>query len=213
MWNLLPDSLMWSGLIEVLDIRMKDTLQLFLLEDEQVIETLSPHAAQEALTDRIGTWGVIRCFQDRDVTRLSNPREGHAKLAIVITDEVLRTHAIGGGLPQLLHGPRIGGRSCDADVDHSARVQFDDEEGEERTEEKVRDRKEVARPDLLGMGVQERLPGLPTWPGGTHGPHVLLYCALADVDAELEEFTTNPLCPPQAIVPCHLLDQGHGLLG
>lgn len=153
LWDLLPDSLMRSGLIEVLDIGTQDTLQLFLLEEEQVIETLSPHAAQEALTDRIGTWGVIRCFQDRDGTRLGNPREGHAKLAIGITDEVLQTHAIGGGLPQLLRGPRIGGRSCDADVDHSARVQFDDEKGQERTEEKVRDRKEVARPNLLSMSA------------------------------------------------------------
>jgi len=36
-------------------------------------------------------------------------------------------------------------------MDHSARVQFDNEEGEERTEKEIRDRQEVARPDLLGM--------------------------------------------------------------
>ena len=40
-WNLLSDALMRSSLIEVLDIATKDTMQLLLLEDERVIETLS----------------------------------------------------------------------------------------------------------------------------------------------------------------------------
>jgi hypothetical protein len=52
-----------SGLIKVLDIRIKDTLQLLLLEDEQVIETLAPHTAQKAFTDGIGARSVIGCFQ------------------------------------------------------------------------------------------------------------------------------------------------------
>jgi hypothetical protein len=38
-------------------------------------------------------------------------------------------------------------------VDHSAGVQFDNEEGEQRTEEEIGDRQEIARPDLLGMRV------------------------------------------------------------
>ena len=71
----------------------------------------------------------------------------------------------------------------------------------------------VARPDLLGMRVQEGLPGLSSWPGGAHGSHVLLNGALADADASVEEFTTNSFCSPQSIVPCHLLDQGDGLGG
>jgi len=38
-------------------------------------------------------------------------------------------------------------------VDHFARVQFDDEEGEQRAEEEIRDGEKVAGPDLLGMSV------------------------------------------------------------
>ena len=52
-WDLLCDALMRSGLIEVLHIGMKDTMQLLLLEDEKMIEALSPHAAQKAFTDGI----------------------------------------------------------------------------------------------------------------------------------------------------------------
>ncbi len=70
------------------------------MQDEQMVETLPSHTAQETLADRIRSRGVIRRCEDLDVTRLSNPREGHAILAIVITDEVLRSHAKGGGLPK-----------------------------------------------------------------------------------------------------------------
>src|SRR6266849_9860698 len=100
------------------------------MQDEQMVEALTSHTAEEAFADRIRSRGVIRRFEHLDATRPGNQREGHAKLAIVITDEVLRPHTKGGGFPQLLRGPSIRGRSCDANVDHSARVQFDNEEGE-----------------------------------------------------------------------------------
>ena len=123
------------------------------MEDEQMIEALTPDTSQKAFTDGIGTRGVIGRCEYLDATRLGNPREGHSKLAIVITDEVLRTRAIGGCLPQLLRGPRVGGRARHADMDHSARVQFDDEEDEQRVEEEIGDRKKIAGPDLLGMSM------------------------------------------------------------
>ena len=75
------------------------------MQDEQMIEALTPYTAEEPLTDGIRARGVIRSFKNLDVTRLSNPSEAHTKLAIVITDEVLRPHTKGGGFPQLLRGP------------------------------------------------------------------------------------------------------------
>ncbi len=144
------------------------------MQDQQVIEALTPDTAEETLTDRIGKRGVIGCFENLDATCLRRPCEGHPKLAIIITDEILRTRAIGGGLPKLLRRPSVGGRSCHAYMDHFAGVQLDNEEGEQRAEEEVSDRQEVARPDLLGMGVSERAPLLSSWPCGAHGSHVLL---------------------------------------
>jgi hypothetical protein len=52
-WNLLVDALMWPGSIEVLHVGMKDAVQLLLVKDEQVIETLATHTAQKAFTDGI----------------------------------------------------------------------------------------------------------------------------------------------------------------
>jgi hypothetical protein len=132
-------------------IGIEDAVELLLMQDEQMIEALTPHTAQEPLTDGIGAWGVIGGFENLDATRLDNPREGQPKLAIIITDEVLRSDTESGSFPKLLCRPHIGGRSRHADVDHFARMQFDKEESEQRTEEKVSHWEKVASPDLLSM--------------------------------------------------------------
>jgi len=41
---------MWSCLVEVGDIRIEDAVELLLMQDEQMIEALSPHTAKETLT-------------------------------------------------------------------------------------------------------------------------------------------------------------------
>src|SRR5258708_12335643 len=82
------------------------------MQDEQVIETLASHTAQKAFTDGIRLRGVIRYFENLDSTRLRNPCEVHPKLAIVITDEILRSLSIGGGFPNLFCGPSARGASC-----------------------------------------------------------------------------------------------------
>ena len=64
-----------------------------------MIEALMPYTAEESLTDSIRTRGVIRSFDNLNVTRLRNPSEAHTKLAVVITDEVLRPYTKGGGFP------------------------------------------------------------------------------------------------------------------
>ena len=55
-WNLLPDALMRPGSVEVVYIGSQDPLELLLMQDEQVIETLATHTAQKPFTDRIGSW-------------------------------------------------------------------------------------------------------------------------------------------------------------
>jgi hypothetical protein len=63
---------------------------LLLLQDEQMIEAFTPHASQKALTDGIRSRSVIWYCENLDVTHFRNPCEAHPKLAIMITDEVLR---------------------------------------------------------------------------------------------------------------------------
>jgi hypothetical protein len=97
LWNLLFDPLMRSSSVEVVHICSQHPVKLLLMEDEQMIEALTSYTSQEPFTGGIRSRCIIRGFENLDVTRLSKPREAHPKLAIVITDEVLRSHAIGGG--------------------------------------------------------------------------------------------------------------------
>jgi len=97
---------------------LRTRLELLLMQDQQMIEALTSHTSQEALTDGIGSRGMIRGFENLNVTRPHNPREAHTKLGIMITDEILRPHSKGSGFPKLLCSPSIRGRSCHADVDH-----------------------------------------------------------------------------------------------
>jgi hypothetical protein len=156
--NLLLDALMRSGLIEVLNVGMKDTVQLLLVKDEQVIQTLSPHTAQKALTDGIGSWRVRRCFQYLNAAGCGHARETGSKLAITIPNEILRRLSKRSCFPQLLCSPGIGRRSSDPHMDDSARVQIDDEDGKQRTKEKVGDLQEITCPDVFGMRMQEGGP-------------------------------------------------------
>ena len=112
-------------------------MQLLLTEDQDVIQALSPDAPQKAFTDRIGSWRVIGRFQYLDAARCCNTSETGSKLAIIITDEILRRVSIGSRLSQLLRSPSIGGKSRHTDMYHFPRSQFDDEEGKERAKEQI----------------------------------------------------------------------------
>ncbi len=156
-WNLLLDPLMWSGSIEVLDnIGVEHPLELHLMQDEHMVEALPAHTSQKAFTDRIRSRGVIRGVENLDTTRVRNTCEGRPKLAIVIPQKVFRPLSIRRGFPKLLCGPSVGGIACHADMDHSPRVQFDDEESEKRTEEEVSDWETRRRPRYLWHGCAER---------------------------------------------------------
>jgi hypothetical protein len=46
--NPLPDPLMWPSVIEVPDRGLEETVELFLLPDQEMIQAFSPHASQKA---------------------------------------------------------------------------------------------------------------------------------------------------------------------
>jgi len=50
-WDALLDALMRSCSIKILDISMKGTLQLLLVEDQQVVEAFLSHTPQKAFAE------------------------------------------------------------------------------------------------------------------------------------------------------------------
>ena len=131
---------------------------MLLLQDEQVIETRATHASQKTFTDGIGARSVRGCFQYLDAAACGYARETGSELGITITDEILRPSSISSRLPSLLGSPSVGRGTCDADVDHSPRVEFDKEEGEKRTEAKISDWEARRKPRCLWHGSAGRWP-------------------------------------------------------
>ena len=61
---------------------------------------------------------MIRSLENLDATCRRHPDETGAKLAVVITNQILRCLPIWGSFPEVLRYPEIGRRSCHAYVDH-----------------------------------------------------------------------------------------------
>jgi hypothetical protein len=131
-----------------------------------VIEALSPNTPQKAFTDGIGSWRVIRCCKNLDAACCCNASETGSKLAIMITDEILRRLAIRSRLPQLLCGPSVGRSARQTYMDDFARLQFDEEKRKERPKEEISDLEKIASPDFTGMIAEEGRPLLPRWRDG-----------------------------------------------
>ncbi len=111
---------MRPGLVEVDDIAIEHTLELLLFKDQQVVKAFLSDAPQEAFADRVGSWCVNRRLQNLDATCGRHTSKTRSKLAIVITNQVLRRLPIGSRFPELLGHPGIGRRACHAYVDHLA---------------------------------------------------------------------------------------------
>jgi hypothetical protein len=98
--NLLVNALMWSCLIEILDVGLQNTMQLLLMEDQHLVQALSSHTSQKTLTEGIGAFRVIGRFEYLDAACCCNSSETGSKLAIMITNEILRRVSIWSSLPQ-----------------------------------------------------------------------------------------------------------------
>ena len=69
------DPLMRSSAVEVYDIPIEHALELPLVKDQDMIKAFLSHTPQEAFADRIGSWSMIGCFENLNLTCCSNTSE------------------------------------------------------------------------------------------------------------------------------------------
>src|SRR5260370_25936434 len=103
-------------------------------------------------------------------------------------------------LPQLLRNPEIRRRSRHIHMNHSPRLQFDEEKGKKRMEERVRDLQKITGPYLCHMIAQERFPALSTGSFWANLLHILLDGPFTHPNIQLEELTPNALRPQSRLV-------------
>ena len=120
--DLLPNPLMRPCLVEVHHIGIEDSLELPLMQDQQVVQTFLPYTPQKALADGIGSWSLIGSFEHLNRTGCRYTSEAGPEFAVVITNQVLGCLSIWGRFSQLLRHPGIGRGSCHAHMDHFTRL-------------------------------------------------------------------------------------------
>src|SRR5437588_12765173 len=104
-WKLLHDPLMRSCPVEVRHIHIEHALELFLVEDEQVVKAFLSHTPQKTFADRIGSGSVIRYFKNLNSTRCRYTSETGSKFALVITHNNFRGMPIRRCLSDMLRYP------------------------------------------------------------------------------------------------------------
>jgi hypothetical protein len=197
--------------MKVEDIGIEKSVELPLMEDQEMIQAFSPHASQKAFTHGIRLRRSVRRAKDFDAARGCYSGEMRAEFTVVIPDQIFWRVSIGGRFSQLLCHPRIAGSTRHIDMDNLSRSQLDDEERKKWAEEEVRNLEEIASPDLCRMVAQERFPGLSTQPFAADGSHIFLDGSFTHPNIELEQLTPDALRSPEPIACGHLLDQADRL--
>src|SRR5947209_1692299 len=70
--NCLVDSLLWTGMIDVVHVLLKDALEMTVVDDEDMVYTLPTNTPQEALADGIGPRRTDRSPEDLNPARCSD---------------------------------------------------------------------------------------------------------------------------------------------
>ena len=165
---------MWPSLIVVPDIGLEKTVELFLVQDQELIQAFSPDASQKAFTDCVGSWCSVRHSKDFDAAGCRHSCKMLPECAIIIPDQIFWGLPIRSRLPQLLRNPGIGRSARHTNVDDFPRFKFDDEKRKERTKEEISDLEKITGPDFSRMIAEERRPLLPAWAREANVPHVFL---------------------------------------
>src|SRR5690606_17446498 len=139
--------------VEERDILEEDGAQVSLTQDDDVVEALAAHAAEEPLAGCVHQRCANRSLQDADAGGFGDTVEFRAELGVAITDDEVRSSPERRELAKLLRRPAFIGFASDRDVDDLLGIHVNDDEGEQRAKPEVVDREKVAGPD--GVVLQE----------------------------------------------------------
>src|SRR5262250_2234674 len=170
-----------------------------------MVQALAPNRANDPF--HIGSLpGRARGRQHFFDVHVSHPfSEVPAKDAVAVAQQVARDMVKGEGFSQLLTRPLSGWMATHVEVKNAPTIMSQDQKHVEYLETDGGDREEINGDDLQEVVLEESAPGLRR--RFTAADHVLGDTALADVDAELEQFAMNARCTPGGILPAHPADQ------
>lgn len=206
----LLDTLVGTRAVVVVDVCSDHALQLLTAKHQFVIQAFAAQAADEAFAECVGLGRLIWSDKFIDTSVGSEIRELAAVLVVAVMYEVIGMPVPGSRFAQLLGNPGVMRCGGDIDMDDPASLQLDEDENVQWPEEQVMCDGEVTGPDARGVILEKRRPGLTGFAGAPR--QIALDRALANANAEFEEFTTNTFRTPQTIFRRESLDEVDGFL-
>ena len=183
---------MRSRVMVILKIAREHSAQVTLAEDNDVIQAFTADRTDQSLDIWVLPW------RSRGSDNL---RDAHC--ANAITER--RGHTLCPGLGHLAGKPALRGIWGDFEVSDPSAIEAEHDQGIKKLERRGDDYKHVNRGNVGQVVAQEAPPGR----GGDFGPpgHPSSNCGLADLDAELEQFSVDAGRSPQRVVLAHTADQ------
>src|ERR1700730_14557172 len=191
--------------------RFQMVIQVGFVENDHMVEALTANRTDETLDVGSLPRGSRRRQNLLDSHCRHTLSEFSAKYAIPIPQHVAGDQIKREGLSQLLHGPFGRWMRGHVEMDDTAALVSHDQEHVKDLKADGGHGEEVDGDHGFHVIVEERPPSLRRRLAMTD--QVFADAGLADVDAELEEFTVYPGRAPQRIVSAHFPDQLAGLLG
>ena len=166
---------------------------MLLPKNDDVVETLASHVAEEALANRIHQRSPNCSLHDADASSLCDPVELRPELAVPVAEDDLWTVPERRELAKLLGGPAFARLARHSEMYDLLRVHIDDEQREKGSKPDIVHLQKVAGPDCVV--AQERAPTLIIrwW---AHGAYVTLNRSLCDTNSELQKLASDSFCTP-----------------
>ena len=151
---------MRSVIMVVANVLVHETLEMPLVEDNHVIQQVSPTVADEAFCYSVLPRAAEAGPFWLDPKALDGADDLNVEVAPAIEYQILRGGVVREGLAQLMRDPCAGRMPCDAEVQKATAIMRDDEEAVDHPEGESRHGEEVHRGNDLAMVAQECRPAL-----------------------------------------------------
>jgi hypothetical protein len=185
--------------------------------DQDPVEALAPHGADEALGKRVRLRSLDRCSDDLDPVAAEDLVEGAAELRVAIVDQEAWRRGAVGERPReparLLRDPGVAWMLGAARDVHPAATKLDEEEDVEPCREDGVDGEDVAREHARGLAADELAPGNAGSLASGSEPCFAQELAdrrRRDAESERAEFARDPLVAPAAVLARESADRSAG---
>ena len=165
---------MRSRRVEMVAILPERAPQMIVVQDQNMVQAVSPNAAKEALANCIAVRRSRgRLDDDRAATRRHCIKRG-AKLGVVIPNQEPRAVLEWHRFAELLCGPLVRWVAGDVEMDDLTVIESNQEQCKYGSESEVVELKKIAGPSLLRVVLKKGAPRLPMGVAGPDAARVLL---------------------------------------